>query len=54
MISGWPEYRLRSRLLDCDDGRVDYVEVLVKLGRVTAEQWGLVTTAQARQADVSL
>lgn len=36
----------------CDDGRVDYVDALVRLGRVTAEQWGLVTDRQAEQAGV--
>lgn len=36
----------------CDDGQMDYVDALVKLGRVTAEQWGLVTAQQAEQAGV--
>jgi predicted transcriptional regulator of viral defense system len=31
---------------------VDYVDALVKLSRVTAEQWGLVTAEQAEQAGV--
>ncbi|TSB32006.1 hypothetical protein [Streptomyces benahoarensis] len=31
---------------------MDYVDALVKLSRVTAEQWGLVTTEQAEQAGV--
>jgi predicted transcriptional regulator of viral defense system len=31
---------------------VDYVDALVTLGRVTAEQWGLVTAEQAEQAGV--
>ncbi|GGV58809.1 hypothetical protein [Streptomyces spectabilis] len=31
---------------------MDYVEALVALGRVTAEQWGLVTGEQAEQAGV--
>lgn len=36
----------------CDDGKVDALEALVALGRMTAEQWGLVTTEQARQVGV--
>ncbi|MEU9763508.1 hypothetical protein AB0D98_28105 [Streptomyces sp. NPDC047987] len=31
---------------------MDYVDALVTLGRVTAEQWGLVTAEQAEQAGV--
>ncbi|MEV4868492.1 hypothetical protein [Streptomyces syringium] len=32
---------------------MDYVDALVTLGRVTAEQWGLVTAEQAEQAGVN-
>ncbi|MGW6203702.1 hypothetical protein ACWF9B_08660 [Streptomyces sp. NPDC055089] len=32
---------------------MDYVDALVKLGHVTAEQWGLVTAEQAEQAGVN-
>jgi hypothetical protein len=36
----------------CDAGRVDSVDGLVRLGRVTAEQWGLITFEQAEPAEV--
>jgi len=36
----------------CNDACVDYVEALVKLGSWTAEQWGLVTAAQAGQEGI--
>ncbi|MFJ2627659.1 hypothetical protein ACIO6T_30735 [Streptomyces sp. NPDC087532] len=36
----------------CDDELVDYVEALVKLGQVTAEQWGLITVEQSEQIGV--
>lgn len=41
-----------DREAGCDDGEVDYVDALVNLGRVTAEQWGLATGEQAEQVGV--
>lgn len=38
--------------LGCDDGLVDCVDALVKLGGMTAEQWGLVTAEQAELVGV--